>query len=120
MKVMYYKFLFLCFLTGYLGALSSCTVLACIDCKPELQESWLRTRNSYIGQSMYSQHWQRLNASDKLIGSKILSNGNVENEYENFFVRTCHYFYEYEPRSGLIVKFRFEEDSKYACRASGA
>ncbi len=43
---------------------------------------------------------------EDLIGSKILSNGNIENEYK--FRGTCRYFYEINPKSRKIVSTRFE------------
>ena len=56
----------------------------------------------------------------------LLPNGNIEAGYDDGFMPKrngkypCRYYYEYEPKSGLIVGFRFEEDFKHACVVSGA
>lgn len=46
----------------------------------------------------------------KLIGTRKLQNGNIENEY--FLRGTCRYFYEIDPKTRLIVRFRFEGNVK--------
>lgn len=43
---------------------------------------------------------------DRYIGSKVLQNGNTENEYQ--FHGSCHYFFEYDPETRIIVGWRFE------------
>lgn len=111
------------------GVLTGC--MMCFDCRRELQDMWLIDARMRVGQNMYAPYWQIRNKSYSFFRSKVLFNGNIENEYvegvgsvrgvngaPNF--HPCHYFYEYEPKSGLIVNFRFEEKEKYDCRATGA
>lgn len=43
---------------------------------------------------------------DRYLGSKVLKNGNIENEYK--LQRTCRYFFEYDPETRIIVNWRFE------------
>ncbi len=66
---------------------------------------------------MYSPSWQNYNKED-VIKTTTLPNGNIENEYKWYGKGGCRSFYEYEPNSGLIVGFRFEEDKKYDCQAN--
>ncbi len=47
--------------------------------------------------------WKR---PDRLLGRKVLENGNIENEYE--YTRTCRYFFEYDPETRIVVNWRFE------------
>jgi len=39
------------------------------------------------------------------LSKKKLANGNVENEYK--YSGTCHFFYEYNPLTTIIVSWRF-------------
>lgn len=41
-----------------------------------------------------------------LIGSTTLPNGNIENEYR--FRETCRYFFEVDPKSRVILRWRFQ------------
>jgi hypothetical protein len=58
------------------------------------------------------------------LGDTKLSNGNLEAGYSHALNRevtkVCRYFFEYEPKTGLIVGFRFEESESFACRITGA
>jgi hypothetical protein len=58
------------------------------------------------------------------LGDKKLPGGNFEAGYNYWLdsknTRVCKYFFEYEPSSGLIVGFRFEEPERLACRFTGA
>lgn len=46
-------------------------------------------------------------ALDKyLLGSRILPNGNIENEYQDR--GSCHYFFEFDPKTRIIIGWRFE------------
>lgn len=57
---------------------------------------------------------RKINGSDRshwaipeyFVGSKSLPNGNIENEYK--YIRTCRYFFEYDPETRIIVNWRFE------------
>ena len=41
-----------------------------------------------------------------LVESRRLPNGNIENKYKKW--RTCHKFYEFNPDTRMIVRWRFE------------
>ncbi len=43
---------------------------------------------------------------DRYLGNTVLENGNIENEYK--YIRTCRYFFEYDPETRIIVNWRFE------------
>lgn len=53
----------------------------------------------------------------------FLPNNNMENAV---FARDCYYSYEYDPKTGIIVDFRFEDlefeqtKKNYGCRLTGA
>lgn len=47
-----------------------------------------------------------------LVNTVWHSNGNVENEYE--FRGTCRYFFEFDPKTRIIVGWRFE-GSEHDC-----
>ncbi len=66
-----------------------------------------------VGKSIDDQ--LRLNNAypDRLIASKTLGNGNVENEYR--WYGDCRYFYEFNPGTRVIVSWRFE-GSQSECR----
>jgi len=81
---------------------------------------FIKNSELYVGQNMYASHWKNRNAGPSYIGSKTLPNGNIENKYILHVKAACNFFYEYEPQSGLIVKFRFEESVLYDCRLTGA
>ncbi len=44
--------------------------------------------------------------SKYLLSSRTLLNGNIENKYRH--VRSCRYFFEYNPETRNIVGWRFE------------
>ena len=113
------------------GVLTGC--MMCFDCRQKLQDMWLTGARIRIeqNQNMYAPYWRNKNKDPRFMGSRTLPNGNIEDRYFDsggairgvngapaFY--PCHYFYEYEPKSGLIVNFRFEEKEKYDCRATGA
>lgn len=92
---------------------------------------WVEDKQALIGKSVYGcSYWycvghQRL---DLFLGESVLINGNKEKGYRygRFDVNDptrfpqCRYYYEYAPKTGVIVKFRFEESERFACRISGA
>lgn len=45
-----------------------------------------------------------------LVNTIQLPNGNAENEYE--FRGTCSYFFEYDPKTNVIVGWRFEGNER--------
>lgn len=125
-----FTFLRIAFLVGFTSSLMGC-LNWCFDCRGELQESWIENKRLYIGQNIYAPNWANRANGYGFVGSKTLPNGNIEDQYFDGFadhrdkdkgvlIHNCSYFYEYEPKSGLIVNFRFEEKKKYDCRATGA
>lgn len=42
----------------------------------------------------------------KVVKSKLLPNGNIENEYK--YRGSCQYFFEINPKTGIIASARFE------------
>lgn len=88
----------------------------------ELHDGWVRKQEMEIGKSMYSLRMKNLNKYNLLEGITLPS-GNTENKYRldiNGPRKSCKFFYEYKPASGLIVNFRYEDDDPYACRGTGA
>lgn len=62
-----------------------------------------------VGQRIGVALWSK--AYYKPITTKRLQDGNMENEYE--FRGTCRYFFEFDPKTQIIVGWRFtgsEED----------
>lgn len=47
---------------------------------------------------------------DRYVGNKVLPNGNTENEYK--FRGTCRYFFEIDPKTRIIVGWRFEGNER--------
>lgn len=43
---------------------------------------------------------------DRYLGSTVLENGNIENKYK--YIRTCRYFFEYDPETLIIIHWRCE------------
>ena len=94
-----------------------------------LHEAFVIHHNTYVGKKTIA--YVELNGL-RPISTKLLSNGNMVNEYfggpfrypdvslKGGYDSPCHYFYEYKPQTGLIVGFRFEGKFKYACRETGA
>ncbi len=88
------------------------------DTSPEGRHArFLSNGQGRIGDNMYSPSWQNYNKED-VIKTTTLPNGNIENEYKWYGEGGCRRFYEYEPNSGVIVGFRFEEDKKYDCQVN--
>lgn len=103
-------------------------ISGCIATTGSRVESFKRYYSSLVGKSISG--IERSLGNVIFIGVKSAGNGNLEQEYANNWMRVrapgtekivyqCHFFYEYEPQSGLIVKFRFEEKVKDACQTPG-
>ena len=125
MKRYHSIFLVVFLLIGVSTAMTGCVFNNSVQGRHEM---FIDGMNSYVGTKTINYHEKSGAAA---ISKKFLANGNIENEYgyaTSFVISPdgkggtfhCHYFFEYQPQSGLIVKFRFEETSKYACRGSGA
>ena len=89
--------------------------------------AWVRDRA--IGKNIYECKARKVRTqpcavffkSDNPLSRKVLPSGRIEEEFEyGPVVGRCRYFYEYEPESGRIVGFRYEETHLYGCRITGA
>lgn len=84
---------------------------------------WVDEHQRCIGQNTsVCRYWYR-NEDNKpypyyYLGTTSLINGHFEVGFADG--KECHYYYEYEVDTGLIVGFRFEESDKYTCRITGA
>lgn len=83
------------------GAWAVVLLCACSSITPH--EAFVKSMQADIGKSTDSITWRQPN---RLIGSKTMSNGNIEESYQ--FRRSCFYYYEIDPGSHLIVGWRFE------------
>lgn len=87
---------------------------------------WVHLMKKKIGESVFQCPpaggcYQDRGPGSLFQGDTLLENGNKEAAYIWWHTQPrCRYFFEYEPRTGLIVGFRFEEAQRYACRISGA
>lgn len=112
--------------------LCACYSLAGLDMSVEgRHKMWIEDKQNLIGQSVYGcPYWYCIDHQrfDLFLGESDLINGNKERGYRygrfdannlKLFPQ-CHYFYEYNVKTGVIVSFRFEESKRFACRISGA
>ena len=109
---------------GILCLLAGCLLF--IDTSVQARHNWwLEDAHKRMEQhpNMHGPYWANKKNNEFFMGSRTLPNGHIEDQYYYGVLREkgkCLYFYEYEPKSGLIVNFRFEEKEKYDCRATGA
>jgi len=85
-------------LVGFLGLLFS----SCISPHENFKDHMRCT----VGESIDDPRSWGYPYPDRYLGSKSLPNGNIENEYQ--YIRTCRYFFEYDPETRTIVNWRFE------------
>ncbi len=107
------------------GLLSGCYTLAGLDMSIEgRHKMWVEDMASQIGKiNMHDcRLWICLDRKEKLfLGDRPLPNGNLEAGFIWWHTQPrCRYYYEYEPKTGAIVGFRFEESERFACRISPA
>lgn len=78
-------------------------MFACYALSPH--ENFKRTMNGNIGKKMNesSTLWIK---SDRHILTRNMQNGNMEGEY--ILDDACHYFFEFNPETRIIVNWRFE------------
>jgi hypothetical protein len=105
--------------------LTACYALAGLDMSVEGRHKlWVEDMESQVGKgNMYEcRYWICLDRKEKIfLGDVSLPNGNLEAGFIWWHTQPrCRYYYEYDPKSGVIVGFRFEETERYACRISGA
>lgn len=114
-------------LVGFSLLLTGCFYsVAGLDMSTEgRHKMWLESMQKTVGKNMFNCqgdgrcHQYRGDGS-LFQGDAPLINGNYEASYFGSRTRKCRYFFEYEPVSGLIFGFRFEESEPFACRISGA
>jgi hypothetical protein len=107
------------------GLLSGCYTLTGLDMSFEgRHKMWVEHMASQIGKiNMHDcRLWICLDRKEKLfLGDRPLPNGNLEAGFGLYYPEPkCRYYYEYEPKTGVIVGFRFEESERFACRITGA
>ncbi len=112
-------------ITSLVVLLSACYALAGLDMSVEgRHKMWVEKMKSQIGKgNMYDcRYWICLHRKGRLfLGDSALLGGNLEAGFIWGHTQPrCRYFYEYEPKTGAIVGFRFEESERFACRISGA
>ena len=112
-------------ITSLVVLLSACYALAGLDMSEEgRHKMWVEDMQSLIGKG--NMHDCRLRycpnrKGNLFLGDRVLPNGNLEAGFIWWHTQPrCRYFYEYEPKTGAIVGFRFEESERFACRISGA
>ncbi len=112
-------------IAGLAVLLSACYALAGLDMSAEGRHTmWAEFMSSQIGKgNMHDcRYWICLDRKEKIfLGDTGLPNGNLEAGFIWWHTQPrCRYYYEYNPKTGLIVGFRFEESERFACRISGA
>lgn len=81
-------------------------VQGCVVSFIDPHENYLQLRKSYIGKSIEKVIPQFAEVNRNLISITELDNGNIE--YKFFEGRTCRTVFEVNPRTQIIVDFRFE------------
>lgn len=112
--------------------LTACYVLAGLDMSVEgRHKMWIHDKQKLIGEGVFKcAFWYCVDHQrpDLYLGESELENGNKERgfRYGRFDSNKptrfpqCRYYYEYNPKTGVIVGFRYEESERFACRISGA
>ncbi len=83
------------------ASLASCAV----SCT-EPHEMYKQSMSSNVGRSIEKVRMWLDNTPERLVGSRNLQNGNIENEYR--YRRSCRTFFEFDPNTRIIVRWRFE------------
>ena len=78
-------------------------ITACSAITPH--DNFVLTMQSNIGKKVYDPRvkWMK---EDRLIGKIKLTNRNIEYYYS--LSQECHYYFEVDPRTDVIIKWRFE------------
>lgn len=88
------------------------------DISPENRHKyWVASLQAEIGKSIFNCDGHRRCKQVFYKGEKLLENGNKEAE---FFMPhrkgpRCHYYFEYEISSGMIVGYRYDEIEPFSC-----
>ncbi len=70
------------------------------------QENFKQIIGASVGKSMSAPARVTNAYPEDLVSSRTLANGNIENEYR--YQGACLYFYEFDPATTVIVRWRFE------------
>ena len=92
------KVLFLC---AYLLVLSA-SLSACLNISLDPHEAFKNNFHRFLGKSIDN---SSSFLTHGLVSSKKLYNGNIENKYRSH--GTCHYYFEYDPKTKIIIGWRF-------------
>lgn len=79
-------------------------VVACTSLTPH--ENFKAHMAKDVGRRIDDPRWEIHADPDRLVESRELPNGNVENEYR--WYRECRYFFEYERQTRKIVSWRYQ------------
>lgn len=85
-------------------ALMLISVSSCSSMTPHENFKSLMSHN--VGSSIDMPRVAGSARAEYLLGSKILPNGNIENQYRGR--GTCRVFFEFDPITSIIVNWRFE------------
>lgn len=91
----------------YVGCLSFFFLTACIMSPHANFRAHL---SSEVGRAVDGPNRAVWAVDERLQRSSVLPNGNMENEYK--YRGTCRYFFEYDPETRVIVRWRFTGDKK--------
>lgn len=69
-------------------------------------ENFRAHMNSNVGSSIDKPREPGVALARYLLGSRDLPNGNIENEYLDR--GSCRYFFEFDPKTRIIIGWRFE------------
>jgi len=98
---------------------ASFALLACVLPSIETRHAmWIQNNEALVGADFFQTYWGRVQMSGSGVfhGAKQLPNGNTESKFGNNN-KNCTHFFEYEPSTGKIIKFRYETNGqeKYVC-----
>lgn len=87
-------------------SLSSCVILPSTS---EMHDLYVQEMRLRVGMSIDDPPRKTWADPDKLVTSRSLPNGNIENEYRFYgYHGTCRSFYEINPKTRIIVGWRYE------------
>ena len=87
------------FAVSVLGTVSSCNL-------PDPHENYWGLMNANVGSKIDKPFAAGSANPNFLMESRRLPNGNIENKYK--YIRSCRTFFEFDPKTRIIVGWRFE------------
>lgn len=94
----------------------------CANLNPKTRhQHWLIEMERQVGKSVFNCEGNgrclRYRGDSLFQGDSILSNGNKEAAYYMPYRKypKCRFFFEYENKSGIIIRYRYEESEPFAC-----